>query len=507
MKILTAAQIRKADAYTIEKEKLKAGELMERAALAFVNWFVSTFDREKEIAIFCGPGNNGGDGLAIARLLHNRHFTVRIFLPETDKDFSEDFKLNLGRLPDIIPLLRYKTIAEIPPQNPENTRVIDALFGTGLNRPLTGIYADTIEFLNKSGAEIIAVDIPSGLFTDSPTPEKAAVIKAKYTLSFELPKLAFLLPHSGEFAGHWETAAIGLNADFLASVSTPYFFTETKAVKKLWKPRQKFSHKGTFGHVLLLAGSYGKMGAAVLAARACLHSGVGLLSLAIPETGYTIMQISVPEAMVMPDDSGKFLSKLPEDLEKYSAIGIGPGIGQHEETRKVLSDLIEKASDVPLVLDADALYLLSSDKNLLKKLHPDTILTPHPKEFERLTEAAKDDFHRLELLQEFCKSNRCYVVLKGAYSCIGTPSGNLHFNPTGNPGMATGGSGDALTGIITALRAQKYSAEEACIISVYVHGLAGDIAKAAKGETALIASDIIEHLGLAFQELENQIKL
>jgi NAD(P)H-hydrate epimerase len=500
MKILSAAQMREADAFTIEREKLAAGELMERASQAFANWYTTCFKPGKEAFIFCGPGNNGGDGLAIARLLHDQDYEVRTFFPQSDSAFSEDFKLNLERLPDAITRVPYSLVAELEDLDLKNARIIDALFGTGINRPVTGIYAETINFLNNAQAEIIAVDVPSGLFADAPTPENSAVIKATYTVSFELPKLAFFLPRSGEFAGHWETLKIGLNNTFLESVVTRHFYTTPEIIKSRWKPRTKFSHKGTFGHALLLAGSYGKIGAAILAANACLRSGVGLLSVALPEVGYAIMQTTTPEAMVLPDKKPENLSVMPAELEKYAAIGIGPGIGQHADTKKMVAELLEKVN-VPLVLDADALNILAADKNLLQKLSPETILTPHPKEFERLTESAKDDFHRLEQLQEFCEKYRCYVVMKGAYTCIGTPAGNLYFNPTGNPGMATGGSGDVLTGIITGLRAQKYSAEDACLIGVYAHGLAGDIAENKKSETALIASDIIENLGNAFLEL------
>ncbi|KAA9331953.1 NAD(P)H-hydrate dehydratase [Adhaeribacter soli] len=500
MKILTAAQLREADAFTIEREKLGPGELMERAATAFVNWYTAHFTSEKETLIFCGPGNNGGDGLAIARLLHQQQYPVRVFLPETGSSFSADFSLNLERLPPEIPVQRYESLSGLPHFEKEKSRFIDALFGTGLNRPLTGLYAETIAFLNASGIEIIAVDVPSGLFTDSPSPEDAPIIQATYTVSFEMPKLAFLLPKTGEFAGDWQTVPIGLNQEFIHAERTPYHFTTEEAVSKIFRSRPKFSHKGTFGHALLMAGSYGKMGAAVLTAQACLRSGVGLLSVAIPECGYQILQISAPEAMVLPDPSESHLTEFPADLQKYSAIGIGPGIGQQRETRQLLSGLLDHA-EAKLILDADALNLLAADKKLLNKLPPETILTPHPKEFERLAGSATDDFQRLELLREFCERYRCYVVLKGAYSCIGTPSGNFYFNSTGNPGMATGGSGDALTGIITALRAQHYPPEEACILGVYLHGLAGDLAKAEKGETALIAGDIIAYLGKAFQRI------
>ncbi len=501
MKILSAAQLREADAFTIDRENLGPGELMERAALAFTQWFETHCGREKEVAIFCGPGNNGGDGLAIARLLNERNYLVSTFLPQTDSTFSEDFNLNLERLPDLVPVIRFQNLKDLETQSLGNTCIIDALFGTGLNRPLSGLYAETIRFLNELQPEIISIDVPSGLYTDSAAPPEAAIIKASQTVTFSSPKLAFLLPQNQVFVGEMNVVPIGLNIGFMAGVHAQHYFTEVELIKEKWQTRPKFAHKGNFGHGLLLAGSYGKMGAAVLATRACLRSGIGLCSVSIPGSGYNILQISAPEAMVMPDENEVQLATLPPDLDKYAAIGIGPGLGQAPETIKMVAELLKKVT-VPLIMDADALNILSLDKNLLPKLPPETILTPHPKEFERLTRPVTDDFERLELLREFCEQNRCYVVLKGAYSCIGTPSGNLFFNSTGNSGMATGGSGDVLTGIITALRAQRYAAEDACILGVYIHGLAGDLAKEKKGETALIASDIIENLGLAFKKLE-----
>ena len=503
MKILSAEQLREADAFTIDRENLAPGELMERAALSFTNWFEQHCTREKEIAIFCGPGNNGGDGLAIARLLNERDYLVRTFLPKTNSVFTPEFELNRDRLPQAIPVVNYQNPTELHHFHLGKTLIIDALFGTGLNRPLAGIYAETIEFLNALETEIISVDMPSGLYTNQPTPANAAVIQATKMVTFASPKLAFLLPQNQRFTGEMHTVYIGLSISFIASLHSPYHFTEADSVRSLWKPRPVFGHKGTFGHALLLAGSYGKAGAAVLTVRACLRSGAGLVSVSLPKAAYQIMQISAPEAMVIADASETNLTQLPAELEKYSAIGIGPGIGQAPETKKLLAELLEK-TPAPLVLDADALNILSADKALLDLLPPETILTPHPKEFERITRPVSDDFERLDLLREFCEQYRCYVVLKGAYSCVGTPSGNLYFNSTGNAGMATGGSGDALTGIITALRAQRYSAEDACILGVYIHGLAGDFVKERRGETALIASDIIENLGLAFRTLEGK---
>jgi hydroxyethylthiazole kinase-like uncharacterized protein yjeF len=361
------------------------------------------------------------------------------------------------------------------------------------------LYAHVVTQLNELQLPIIALDLPSGLYTDAPTPPEQPVVTAEVTLTFEQPKLPFLLPASGQFVGTWHALPIGLHPTFLAEVSSPYYLLQPQYIKNLLKPRAKFSHKGTYGHALLVGGSYGKMGAITLSAQAALRAGVGLLTVQVPQIGYSILQTAVPEAMVLTDDHEQHLTRFPEELDHYACLGIGPGLGQSEETRLAMEQLFRRKLP-PLVLDADALNLLATDRQLRQQLPPDSILTPHPKEFERLTGPATDDFHRLELLQNFCALHSCYVILKGAHSCIGAPSGELYFNTTGNPGMATGGTGDVLTGILTGLRAQGYSPLETCQIGVYLHGLAGDLAAEDIGETSLIASDLYRYLGAALQK-------
>jgi len=497
MHILTAAQTRQADQATIREQGITSEALMERAALAFTDWLTArqTPAEAGEIVVFCGPGNNGGDGLAAARLLHQRGYAVRVYLLSAEK-YSPDFTLNRQRLPAV-------PVAELSPKNlpaiPARALVVDALFGTGLTRPLTGAAAAVVAHLNEVGARVVAVDIPSGLFADAPQPPDSPVVRARHTVSFELPKLAFLLPQNADFVGRWHVLPIGLSRQFIGGVNSAMHLVDATLLAGRLPRRATFAHKGTYGHALLLAGSYGKLGAAVLAARACLRSGVGLLTVRVPTVGYDILQISAPEAMLLPDPAADFVTELPA-LKPYSAIGMGPGLGQEDSTRQVLKKLLREAK-VPLVLDADALNLLGAHPDLLALLPPDTLLTPHPKEFERLAGPAHHDYHRLELLREFCHRHRCYVVLKGAYTCLGTPDGHLYFNTTGNPGMATGGSGDVLTGILTALRAQKLSSLDAALLGIYAHGRAGDLAAQQTGQAGLIAGDIIDHLGPAFQEL------
>ncbi|TGE05330.1 NAD(P)H-hydrate dehydratase [Hymenobacter fodinae] len=499
MKILSADQTRQADQATIQAEGIRSDELMERAATALSTWLMERVEPEEpgEIHVFCGPGNNGGDGLAAARHLHGAGYAVRVWLLPATK-YSSDFTTNRQRLPAELPC------AELNPQKlprlPPHSIVVDALFGTGLGRPLADEAAAVVKHLNKAHVRMVSVDVPSGLFTDAPQPANSVVVQARHTISFELPKLAFLLPQNAPFVGQWHVLPIGLNSEFIHNAPVDNYFVDAVFLAGRLPQRAQFSHKGTFGHALLLAGSRGKIGAAVLASRACLHGGVGLLTVRVPAIGYDILQTSAPEAMALTDPATDFVTELP-DLKPYAAIGIGPGLGQEAATRDVLEQLL-KAATVPLVIDADALNILGANRELLDLLPPDTLLTPHPKEFERLTEPARDDYHRLELLRDFARQRRCYCVLKGAYTALATPDGVLYFNSTGNPGMATGGSGDVLTGLLLALRAdQRLSPLDATLLGLYAHGRAGDLAAEETGQAGLTAGDIARFIGPALHKL------
>ncbi|HEX8328860.1 MAG TPA: NAD(P)H-hydrate dehydratase [Hymenobacter sp.] len=504
MKILSAAQTRQLDQATLEEQGITSVQLMERAAQALLFWFYGEYSYQPptETLLLCGPGNNGGDGLALARLLHGAGFPVRVGLLPAE-NHSPDWQHNREVLPEAVPVTELSE-TEWPDFSPRGL-VIDALFGTGLSRPLEGLAAAVVAKLNEAQTRVVAVDLPSGLFADAPQPAGSAVVRAQHTVSFGRPKLAFLLPQNAEYVGEWHVEDIGLSEAFVAATDTPWHYTDAAAVAGALPPRPRFSHKGTFGHALLLAGSRGKMGAAVLAAGACLRGGVGLLTAHIPGCGYDIFQISQPEAMCLADPQVHFISKLPK-LAPYQAVGIGPGLGLEDATLAVLRKLLKtalkptdrRAHPLPLVIDADALNLLGQHRQLLKLLPENTILSPHPKEFERLTEPARDDYHRLELLRAFAQRHRCLVILKGAYTCLATPTGELHFNSTGNPGMATGGSGDVLTGLLLALRAHgQLSAFDAARLAVYAHGQAGDLAAAKTGQAGLVAGDIVQHIGPA----------
>lgn len=501
MKILTAAHTREADAFTIKEEGITSADLMERAAKAFTSWFENKFQPSEEVYVFCGPGNNGGDGLVVARLLHQRQYRVRVFLVGDTAKASPDFKINLERLSDELAPTKVLATEEIPELG-KSINIIDALFGTGLNRPVTGFFAEVIEKMNTSTACITAIDMPSGLYADSQTPADGTIVKADYTISFQLPKLAFFMPQHEDYVGEWHVVPIGLSEKFIASAKTDLYFVTHDYAQSLLKSRKQFSHKGLYGHALLLCGGFGKMGAAVLAARACLRSGVGLLTVQVPSAGYTVLQTAVPEAMTLADKNRKHLSELPQELSKFNAIGIGSGLGTERATKTTIGQLLATSTH-SLVIDADAINIIASSEKLKGQLPKNKVIfTPHPKEFERLVGKSNNNYDRLQDMLEFCKEYKCYITLKGNNTAIGTPDGKLYFNTTGNPGMATGGTGDVLTGIITALVAQHYTLEEACILGVYVHGLAGDLALKEVGAIALTASDVIKFLPQAFLHLQ-----
>jgi len=501
MKILPVDKVREADAYTIKHEPVDSIELMERAARECFKWIYKRLKRGERVKIFCGPGNNGGDGLAVGRQLAKQGVPVEIHTLKLGGRNTADFKTNYERL-DLVGGIRIFEITEGEtfPELEASDVIIDAIFGSGLTRPAEGLAAGVIHHINNSPGKVIAIDIPSGLFSDTCSIKHGdAIIKADYTLSFQFPKYAFFFAENEQFVGEWVVLPIGLHPDFIEQVPVKNFFLEQTDIFAMYKPRKKFSHKGNYGHALLISGSYGKMGAAVMAARAALRAGAGLVTAHVPVCGYDILQTALPEAMVSLDESERFFSGHP-DLEPYNAIGIGPGLGTAKETATALKVLIQN-SPLPLVIDADALNILGENKTWIAFLPPKSILTPHPKEFERLAGKSGDCFERVDIQREFAVKYQIYVVLKGAYTTVCCPDGSCWFNSTGNPGMATGGSGDVLTGIILGFLAQGYSPGEAAAMGVYMHGLAGDYAASRLTEPAMIAGDITEFLTRAFRDL------
>lgn len=492
MKILTTEQIRQADEFTIRNEPVASIDLMERASKAFVSKFLELQPEKKSVAVFCGTGNNGGDGLAIARLLFEKGWSVEIFtLGNTDKG-SPDFKVNLQRIQDRLKIEQVHEDWGLPKL--DNHIIIDAIFGSGLTRPATDLYGKIIEKINSTKAIIYSVDIASGLFANSFS--NGAIIEPRHTITFQFPKLAFMQPNLAAYVGEWHVIDIGLQESYTESAPTKNYYTDNALASSLIPGRDKFMHKGKAGMLLLVSGSEGKMGASIFSARAALKSGLGLLVVHAPKCGLDIMQKSVPEAMVSVDPNEVELSDISIP-DRTGAIAIGPGIGTSESTTRAVTALINYWKG-PLVIDADGINILAKSNDLLKVLPKETILTPHPKEFERLVGTWNNDFEKLDLLRELCIKFKINVVLKGAHSAVCDSVGNIHFNSTGNPGMATAGSGDVLTGIIGALLAQELTSFQALRLGVYLHGLAGDLGVQKVGMHSLIASDIVNELPRAF---------
>lgn len=482
----------------MQEQNISSIELMERAAVVCTEWILKHFSGQS-FSIFCGKGNNGGDGLAIARLLSIAKLHVSVYILEFGKPGNEDFQENLHLLHECgVPIHYVQDETHFP--SLQDTVIIDALFGSGLNKPLEGLSAALVKHLNSCKAKIVSIDLPSGLFIDRSS-IKNVVIQATNTLTFQLPKVAMLLAENANYVGELTVLDIGLSSPFMEEEKTVYALLDEKDIRGIYRPRDPFSHKGTHGHALLIAGSYGKMGAAVLAAKACLHAGVGLLSCFIPRCGYTVMQTSVPEAMTITDVDEEKVTSLPPTLSIYKALGVGPGIGTAAQTVVMLKSLLNQYQQ-PIVIDADALNILSTNKDLLSSLPPYSILTPHPKEFDRLFGEHSSDFDRIQTALEQCAEHKIIILLKGHHSFIAAPSGKGFFNSTGNAGMAKGGSGDVLTGILTSLLAQGYSPDDAVKLGVYVHGWAGDVAAQQLSMEYMQPSDLITAMSAVFLMLK-----
>lgn len=504
MKIFTSTQIHQLDRYTIERENIKSINLMERAAKAVTNTITERWSNITPIVVFAGPGNNGGDALAVARMLATLGYKVNTFLFNISEKLSEDCQANKLQL---LNSKAAKDFVEVttqfdPPELTENTLVIDGLFGIGLNKPLAGGFASLIKYINQSPAKIVSIDIPSGLLAeDNSYSVRANIIHAHLTLTFHQPKLSFLFGDNQTFLGEVKILDIRLNKDFIKTKDARFSIIEENEIRPLLLSRDDFAHKGTMGNALIIAGSYGMAGAAILASRACLRAGVGKATVHSPKANYAIMQTAVPEAIVHLDHEETVFSE-PIDTDGFDALAIGPGIGVLESTAIALISQIRKAQ-CPIIVDADALNLLANHRTWMQQLPKGIIMTPHPKEFDRLSGMpTNNDYERLMRASDLAKSLQGYIILKGHHSALCLPNGKVIFNSTGNSGMATAGSGDVLTGIITALLARGYSQKSASLVGMYLHGLAGDLAAKEIGKESLIASDIINYLPKAFKRLE-----
>lgn len=486
MKILSAAQQRELDQLCIRDEPISSIDLMERASLAFYKVFVQKYSIDNTIDIFCGGGNNAGDALAVARMLFQNAYDIKVYLsPNVAR--SKDFEINLQRLAQIIPSSQLINLSQLDKITASDV-AIDGLFGTGLNRALNADFSAICDFVNQNYKEIVSIDIPSGMFADKANETSDVFIKPSFCISFHSPKLCFLMDESGKWIKEWVVVDIGISKDSEDKIVTPFHLSERAFCESLILPRGKFSHKGTYGYGMLWAGSKGMFGAAILSSKAAMRAGIGKLSVYASDIAHDILQIAVPEAMFRP------ISEISEKLT-FDAIAFGPGLGHVHDFEKIFYGMLHNYKSLPWLIDADGINMLSTHKHLIDQLPENCMLTPHPKELERLTGVkAKNRFHQIELAKDFCTKYKCTLLVKGAYTIVCNKNGELFFNANGNPGMATAGSGDVLTGIILAFLAQGMEVSKAAILGAYLHGKAGDKAVQIKNEMSIIASDIIENL-------------
>ncbi|MDD6553583.1 MAG: NAD(P)H-hydrate dehydratase [Prevotellaceae bacterium] len=504
MKIFTNAQIHEHDKYTIEHEPISSIDLMERAAKAIKRAIEDEWSAKTPVVVFAGPGNNGGDALAVSRLLADDGYQVSVYLFNIHDHLSEDCAGNRQRLLD----QKKVKFTEIkldfdPPELNADTLVIDGLFGSGLNKPLAGGFAAMVKYINQSDAKVVSIDMPSGLMGEDNTYNiRQNILRADLTLTLQQKKLSMFFSENQQYLGRVKVLDIMLSPEFVEKTDSVYQVLEEGQLRRKLMPRNDFAHKGNMGHALLIAGSYGMSGAAILASRACLRAGVGKLTTHTPRRNYEIMQISVPEAVLQMDKEETAFSE-PVETAPYSALAIGPGLGQQENTAIAMIAQVRRAT-CPVVIDADAINILANHRAWIEQLPQGMILTPHPKEFDRLVGiACNGSFDRLRKAQQMAEQRQAYIILKGHYSALCLPNGHVEFNPTGNSGMATAGSGDVLTGILAGLLARGYSQADACRLGMYLHGLAGDLAIKDLGKESLTAGDLINYLPKAFLRLQD----
>lgn len=526
MKIFFTNETRKLDRFTIENEPISSIDLMERAASAVTFEIISRWKRNTPIVVFAGPGNNGGDALAVSRMLIEEGYNLSIYLFNPLQKLSQDCIKNKDRLQATDGVKFLKSVKQanlqadtgycshngsvltevvsefIPPTLTKGVLVIDGLFGSGLNKPLSGGFGSVVQYINSSDATVVSIDLPSGLFgEDNSENIPRNIIQADLTISFQYPKLAFMFAENEQFTGEWKIVDIGIHPDIIEQTETKYYYIEPEEAARMVMKRSRFVSKHNVGHALLVAGSKGMMGAAVLAARAALHTGAGLVSVRAAACGETILQTTVPEALFIADEQDSYITEIPL-TRSYSAIAVGPGLGRHEETARAFHKLLGQVKR-PVVLDADALNLLAGHNELLERLPKNSILTPHHLEFDRLFGKSDTSYERLKRAKEMAVRYHTIIVLKGANTAIITPKEDVLFNSSGNPGMATAGSGDTLTGIITGLLAQGYHPIPAAILGVFLHGMAGDLAAEKYSPEYITAGDIISQIGKAYKKLDN----
>ncbi|MBC7555722.1 MAG: NAD(P)H-hydrate dehydratase [Chryseobacterium sp.] len=497
MKLFTSKQILELEKKTLIEDKITSLELMERAAEKFAKTIIADYRKSENIYIFCGNGNNGGDGFASARLLHYEFFNIKVFIDLKNQKYSESAEFNLNRIKKNsgIEIYDFSEIKNFKIQKKDI--IVDALFGIGLNRKLSGKSEELIDILNEIDSVKVSVDIPSGLLSDEITPDNFTVFKADKTFSFQFWKKAFLYPETGKYCGDIKILDIGISKSWIEKESIHYHVIDEDLIKSIYKKRDDFSNKGDFGNSVIIAGSYGKIGAAVLATKAAMRSGSGLTFAISPECGYAVLQSTAPEAMFIKGGEN-FIDTI--NLPKNAVCGIGPGLGTGNETIKSVLNFLKSCIN-PLIIDADALNILSKNKSEFKSIPENSIITPHPKEFERLFGKTQNSFERTDLGLKMAKKFKIVIVLKDHHTQIITPQNEVFYNITGNSGMAKGGSGDTLTGILTSLLSQSYEPKNTAIFGVWLHGKAGDFAAHSNSKEAMLPADLVNNIGKVFQYL------
>jgi len=500
MKIFSKEQIYQGDKLTAERQGISSDDLMERAGTQIFNWLHARMQgAQVPVHVFCGIGNNGGDGLVLARHLITHGYNAITYVVNCSDKRSKDFLVNYDRIKTVTKEWpNMLTCKEDFPAIHKDDIIVDAVFGIGLNRSIDDWVKQLFIHFRQSQAFTLSIDVPSGLFVDKYTSDKDAVVHANHTLSFASPKLVFFLEETAYSTQQWEILDIGLDQEYLFTTQTECELIGKYEVIPIYRPRKKYQHKGDFGHALIVGGSRGKMGAAILTTRAALTMGAGLVTSHIPNSGNYILQISVPEAMVTLDAEDHMVSNIDYN-NRYAAVGIGVGMGKDKKSKTALEAFLKECKS-PLVIDADALNIISENQELLTLVPKESILTPHTKELERLVGPWKNDFDKLDKAKAFVNKHEIILILKGA-NTITFFKDKLFINSSGNPGMATAGSGDVLTGILVGLLSQGYDAVASSIFGVYLHGRAGDFGVQDLGYEGLLASDIITYIGEAIQDL------
>jgi NAD(P)H-hydrate epimerase len=504
MKIFTNDGLRRIGDRTLEKENIMMLDLIERAASAVSYELISRWRTSKRFVIFAGPGDNGADALAVARMMYEQGYRPEVYLFNIrSAQLSDCCLANRDRLIEVagddiefIEVIRNFN----PPALDENDVVVDGLFGNGLRTPLRGGYTSLVQYINSSGAYVVSIDIPSGMFGEwNMGNDRRNIIHADLTLTYQSKRLAFYFAENAEFIGDCKVLDLELDRESLARTPTDFYLIEREDVHEVMHPRNPFINKYDNGTVLLIAGSYGMMGAAVLAARGALRVGAGLVTVHAPRCGFQVLQTAVPEALFEPDRN-EIMTTSIDQRKTYSVVALGPGLSTYDETLEAVHQFIMNFKR-PCLLDADALNCIARRPMLLRSIPPRSVITPHAIEFDRLFGEHHTDEERLKKALDVSKIYNITIVLKGHYTMTVRPDSKVYVNSSGNPGMATPGSGDVLTGVISGLIAQNYQPDWSVVLGVYLHGLAGDLAAQEHGTYGMVASDIVDHLGKAIMDV------